>query len=135
MSRSKVLLMLMFATFVLAGIAEYFVPAGTPSNRAIAAAHTVIFTILCACWCQADSISRMSSVSRSALWLIVLLLPLGLAYYLFRSRDKAGAFRALSLAFAFFLVLLGGFVGGFFLTESLDSRDTEFATVSSTTAT
>jgi hypothetical protein len=114
-------LILMFATFVVAGVVEHFVPEGVPGNRAIALSHTIVFTILCASWCQADAASRASTLTRGTLWSIVLLLPIGLSYYLFRSRRPREALRALALSLCFFLVLVGGAVGGYALAEALHS--------------
>lgn len=66
-----------------------------------------VVAILVASWCQEDSRPRSIRVGKPLLWLIVLLAPLGLLVYLFRSRSPSRAMLSILLCCGFGVIILG----------------------------
>ena len=116
MSRSRLMLLLLAGSFLLAGIVEPFsATAGEPMSGA-GFVHSFVIAILCFTWCKADAAARGVTARGGAVF-AALLPPIGLPFYFFRTRPAMQAFLSCAKALLFFLFCVGLFVLGLYAVE------------------
>lgn len=118
MPRTRFLLLLIAGTFLVAGLADPFMP---PAGRLAALtglAHGILFTVLCYLWCKADAGERGTPHVGGAA-LAAFIPPIGLPVYFFRTRTVGKAFVSIGKSVLFVAASLAIYVLGAFVVESL----------------
>ena len=110
MNRAHLMLALMGASFLAAGIVEpQFHSNG---ETAIAVVHTIVIAILAFAWCNADAAARGIRPPSASALIAGLLPPLGMPLYLFRALPKGRALlmtiAGVGLIVVFFLLYIAG---------------------------
>lgn len=117
MKRSNLVLVILFASFLLSATLEHFLP---PKHlQASAMAHGLVIAVLCYCWCRAESLERhVNPPGRSALW--AGLFPLiGVPIYMFRTRSAKRGFIGSGKAFLLLVAMMAGSYGTAELLQAL----------------
>lgn len=96
MSRHSLLVVLLTLSFLVAGLVEPLDPHAPYSAAGLV--HTVIIAILLYSWCKADAAARQAEPPGVAALLVAFVPPLGIPYYLLRSRPWRKAFLAIAAA-------------------------------------
>ena len=114
MPPTRIILLLLTLSFLVAGVAEPLTPAtGGPASIA-GLVHSFIIAILCFSWCKADAAVRNVNARGGAVF-AALLPPIGLPVYFFRTRPTREAFLSCVKALLFFLLSVGLFAAGFYV--------------------
>jgi hypothetical protein len=117
MKRAHLLVALMGASFLVAGVVE---PRLQPSGQlAIAVGHTIVIAVLAFAWCNADAAARGIRPPSASALIAGLIPPLGIPLYLFRTLPKVTALLMTLVGiglFVFFFVLhsAGSYVSSHF---------------------
>jgi hypothetical protein len=111
MTRVRVILLAILASFVLSGLAEPFLPNPDNPYNAIGVVHTIIVAVLLYVWCKADAASRGVEVPPMAAVFVALFAFIGVPYYFFRSRPWRQAALSTLLAVVFLIVTLALYAG------------------------
>ena len=105
MSSANRLLLIIAATFVAAGSLEPQLPHPGQFPNEIGVVLTFVFAALLFSWCKADAASRNVSPPAGAPLLVALICPIGVPYYLFRTRPWRDAWVATGKAVAFLVLI------------------------------
>lgn len=114
MKRSTVLLLLLAAAYLVAGILEPLELPRGEIHSPLALIHGLVGAVLIYAWCRAHSQERQTDPPAGAAILCAFVPPIGLPYYMFRSYPWRRAALGLCKALGFFLVLVALFYGSFY---------------------
>ena len=115
MTRDRILLLAIAATWLVGGFIEPFTPSfGQPYNEATLP-HAVVLSVLLFAWCKSHAATLGVVPPMGAPLLVGLIAPVGIPYYFFLAFSWRRALLAMgkTLLFAVFCVLLSA--GGQFL--------------------
>src|SRR5437868_5909316 len=91
MSKPRLLLGILVASFFVAALFEPIHPESGEIFSLAGLVHTLIIGFLLYAWCKADAAQRHVAPPLGAALLCAFIPPVGLPYYLFRSRPWPGA--------------------------------------------
>jgi apolipoprotein N-acyltransferase len=113
------LVVLLTLSFLVAGLVEPIAPHLQEPYSAAGVVHTFIIAILLYSWCKADAAARQAIPPSGAVLLVAFVPPLGIPYYLLRSRPWRRAFLAIAAALGLFVLQLVLFELGYAISEYL----------------
>ena len=120
MRRTRILLLLLVASFLLAGILEPFIAVPGSAQSTGAFVHAIVVAVLCYAWCKADAQERGTPGIAGAAF-AGLLPPIGLPIYFFRSRPARKAFVSLAKSLLVLIVSISLFNAGFYIGAALQN--------------
>ena len=116
MTRDKVLLFVIVATWPVAGLIEPFAPSyGVQFQNEVSLVHAVVLAVLLLAWCKAHASVAGITTPTGARLAVALLPPVGLPYYFFRAFPWRPALIKLGKALLAFLVCAILYAGGLYL--------------------
>ena len=113
MSRHSLLVVLLTLSFLVAGLIEPIDPHPNEPYSAAGVVHTFVIAILLYSWCKADAKARQTVPPGGAALLVAFVPPLGIPYYLLRSRPWRKALLAIAAALGLFILQLVLFEVGY----------------------
>jgi hypothetical protein len=117
MTKENILLLVLGASFFIAGVVEALEPSSSQPMGSIAVVHTVIIAIISFAWCKAHAASRGIIPPSGSALLVGLLPPVGVPVYFFRSMPWKTALLATLKAIGFLALALALSEAGLFVTE------------------
>jgi hypothetical protein len=120
MRRTRILLLLLLASFLLAGILEPFLALPGSTHSGGAALHAIVIAVLCYAWCKADAKERGTPGIGGAA-LAGLLPPIGLPIYFFRSRTARNALVSLAISLLLLVASILLFGAGLYIGKVLQN--------------
>jgi len=108
MTRDRILLLAIAASYLLAGFAEPFSDRPNEMFSGFAVIHSFVILVLVFFWCKADAAARQIPLPVGAAFLAALIPPVGVPIYFFRAQPWRNALllTVYALAFQVFLYLL-----------------------------
>ena len=120
MTRDRFLLVLLVATWPLAGLLEPLAPSYGPQlHNEVSLGHALVLAVLLFAWCKAHASTQGISPSFGAPILVALLAPVGLVYYFFRAFPWRSALASMGKSLLVFLVCGALYAGGLFAGSQL----------------
>ena len=120
MTRDRWLLVLLVATWPVAGLLEPFAPSyGEQVHNEVSLVHVLALAVLLFAWCKAHASVQGIAPPVGAPLLVALLAPIGLIYYFFRAFPWRSASAGLGKSLLVFLVCGALYAGGLFLGSRL----------------
>lgn len=106
MNRARIILAILAASFLVAGLAEPFVARPGQLRSPTEFVHTLAIGILCYMWCKADATVRGAIPPNGAALWSGLFPPIGIPLYFFRSLPLRQALVRVGKAVLFALLLV-----------------------------
>ena len=120
MTRDRLLLVLLVATWPIAGLLEPFAPSyGQQIHNEVSLVHVLVLAVLLFAWCKAHASTRGISPPTGAPLFVALLAPAGLIYYFFRAFPWRPALTSLGKSLLVFLACGALYAGGLFVGSQL----------------
>jgi hypothetical protein len=116
MPRSRIILLLIAASFLVAGVGEPFTARPGEPYSVAGVVHMLVFAVLCYMWYRADARSRGIPEGGGSAVFVAMLPPIGLPVYFFRTRTFRRALLSIAktlvfFAFAIALSAFGAYIG------------------------
>jgi len=105
MRRAQRLLLSLLALFAVMGVLHARVPEARQPFGEFAVGESILVAALLFAWCKADAAERGISPPKGAPVLVALFAPVGVPYYILRTRPWRAAAVSILRAFLFFLAL------------------------------